>query len=235
MKKTIVSLVAVLFLSASCDQSHLQQQAQAPVNPGLSPLDRDLLTGAGQDEKSGGDKPAHMPVAQFDIPKDAVLEGRKKLIPAISAAFARRTTPQRAQWLADICFRKTVGTTFTPLDLAEIALAETGGHRLSSRAVSPKGALGVWQLMPERAASHGYLPAEMRDDEKCADAAVRELKEKLTMAKGNLARAKRYYCGAGPAATAYDAIRKRFRAEILRELEKGFQEQRFVFEAASHG
>ena len=234
MKKTIVSLVAVLFLSASCDQSHLQQ-AQAPVNPGLSPWDHDLLNGAGQDEKSGGSKPAHMPVAQFEVPKDAILEGRKKLIPAISAAFARRTTPQRAKWLAEICFKKTAGTTFTPLDLAEIALAETGGHRLSSRAVSSKGALGVWQLMPERALSHGYQPSEMRDDEKCADAAVRELREKLTMAKGNLARAKRYYCGSGPAAAAYDAIRKRFRAEILRELEKGFQEQSFMFEAANHG
>ena len=234
MKKTIVSLVAVLFLSASCDQSHLQQ-VQAPVSPGLSPWDRDLLSGTGQGEKSGERQPAHMPVTPIETSKSAVLEERKKLIPAISAAFARRTTPQRAKWLADICFQKTVGTTFTPLDLAEIALAETGSHRLSSRAVSSKGALGVWQLMPERALSHGYRPSEMRDDEKCADAAVRELKEKLVMAKGNLARAKRYYCGAGPAATAYDAIRKRFRAEILRELEKGFREQGFMFEAASHG
>jgi len=234
MKKTIVSLVAVLFLSASCDQAHLQQ-AQAPVQPGASPWDRDLLPGAELDEKSDGKKPVQQPVAQLEAPKDAVLEGRRKLIPAIYATFARRTTPQRAQWLADICFQKTKGTTFTPLDLAEIALAETGGHKLSSRAVSPKGALGVWQLMPERAKSHGYLPCEMRDDEKCADAAVRELKEKLCMAKGNLARAKRYYCGAGPAAAAYDAIRKRFRAEILHELEKGFHEQGLLFEAASNG
>ena len=234
MKKTIVSLVAVLFLSASCDQSHLQQ-AQVPVNPGVSPWDRDLLSRTGSEEKSEGKIPTHLPIAQLEGPKDAILEGRKKLIPAISAAFARRTTPQRARWLAEICFQKTIGTTFTPIDLAEIALAETGGHQLSSRAVSPKGALGVWQLMPERALSHGYQPADMRDDEKCADAAVRELKEKLTMAKGNLSRAKRYYCGAGPAAAAYDKIRKRFRAEILRELEKGFYEQGFAFEAANHG
>ena len=233
MKKTIVSLVAVLFLSASCDQSHLQQQAQVPANPGLSPWDRDLLTGEAG-EKSRAKQPAQMPVAQVEVSKDAIIEGRKKLIPAISAAFARRTTPQRAKWLAEICFQKTAGTTFTPLDLAEIALAETGGHRLSSRAVSSKGALGVWQLMPERALSHGYQPSDMKDDEKCADAAVRELKEKLTMAKGNLARAKRYYCGTGPAAAAYDSIRKRFRAEILRELEKGFHEQGFLMEAANY-
>jgi len=35
-----------------------------------------------------------------------------------------------------------------PFDLAEIALAETGGSKLSASAVSSKGALGVWQLMP---------------------------------------------------------------------------------------
>jgi hypothetical protein len=143
------------------------------------------------------------------------------MVPAIYAAFAKRTTPERAKWLAEICYQKTEGTRFTPLDLAEIALAETGAHKLSSRAVSRKGALGVWQLMPERAISHGYRPSEMRDDEKCADAAVRELREKVRMAKGNLARAKRLYCGTGPAALAYDKVRKRFRAEILRELEKG--------------
>jgi hypothetical protein len=229
MKKTIVMLVAVLFLSASCDQSHLQQ-AQVPVSPGISPSDRELLSGVASGEKSGGKLPASIPVAHLDAPKDAILEGRKKLVPAISTAFARRTSPERAKWLAGICLQATEGTEFTPLDLAEIALAETGGHKLSSRAVSPKGAMGVWQLMPERALSHGYRPSDMWNDEKCANAAVRELKEKLSMARGNLARAKRLYCGTGRAAAAYDTIRKRFRAEILRELDKGY-----LFEVASHG
>lgn len=230
MKRTIVSLVAVLFLSASCDQSHLQQ-AQAPVQPGLSPWDRDLLSRESE-EKAKAKLSGHQPV-QVRPFQDEAVEMRKRQIPAISAAFARRTTPQRAQWLAELCFQKTVGTTFTPMDLAEIALAETGGHQLSSRAVSSKGALGVWQLMPERAMSHGYRPSDMRDDEKCADAAVRELKEKLSMAGGNLSRAKRYYCGTGPAAAAYDRLRKRFRAEILRELEKSYQNQGLLVAAAN--
>lgn len=233
MKKTIVLLVAVLFLSASCDQSHLQQ-SQGPVQPGLSPWDRDLLARGESEEKSNATVPAQKPAQVQPFQGDNAIEVRKKQIPAITATFARRTTPQRAQWLAELCFQKTVGTTFTPLDLAEIALAETGGHKLSSRAVSSKGALGVWQLMPERARSHGYSPSDMRDDEKCADAAVRELKEKLTMAGGNLSRAKRYYCGAGPAATAYDKLRKRFRAEILRELEKGFQNPGLLVQAANN-
>lgn len=214
-------LIAVLFLSASCDQSHLQQ-TQVPVSKSISHADRKLLAEVASGEKSGANPSGSVPAALVDVPNEAILDGRKRQIPAISAAFARRTTPERAKWLAEVCYHSTEGTRFMPLDLAEIALAETGNHKLSSRAVSPVGAMGVWQLMPERAISHGYRPSEMRNDEKCAAAAVKELKEKLIMAKGNLGRAKRLYCGMGPAATAYDKVRKRFRAEILRELEKGF-------------
>jgi hypothetical protein len=218
MKKNSILLAAVLLLSASCDQSHLQQAAQVPT-PGISESDRTLQPGGNPGEKQEGHS-ASSPESSKDASKDAVLEGRKKMVPAISAAFAKRTSPERAKWLAELCFAKTEGTRFSPLDLAEIALAETGGNRLSSRAVSPKGAMGVWQLMPARAISHGYHPSEMRDDEKCAEAAVRELTVKLGIAKGDLARAKRLYCGRGRAAIAYDKIRRRYRAEILHELEK---------------
>jgi hypothetical protein len=228
MRKNLIVLVAVLFLCTSCDQSHLQQ-AQVPVSPGNSQSDRVMLAWAESSEKQAAEKaPASIPAALVALPKEASLDGRKKLMPAIYTAFARRTTPARAKWLAEICYEQTEGTRFTPLDLAEIALAETGSHRLSSRAVSPRGALGVWQLMPERARSHGYSPQDMRDDEKCAAAAVKELKEKLGMAKGNLGRAKRLYCGVGPAAAAYDKVRKRFRAEILREVQKGYSTMQVV-------
>lgn len=219
MKKKFALLVATLMLTASCDQSHLQQ-AQVPASPGISESDRVLLAWAEGSEKAVAKAPVPTPMAQMALTEEEELDGRKRLVPAIYAAFARRTTPARAKWLAEICYEQTEGTKFTPLDLAEIALAETGGHKLSSRAVSSKGALGVWQLMPERAASHGYTPQEMWDDEKCADAAVKELHEKLIMAKGNKARAKRLYCGTGPAARAYDKVRKRCRAEILVEMQK---------------
>jgi hypothetical protein len=111
---------------------------------------------------------------------------RKKQQMTIELAFARKTTPERARKLAAVCFDKTSGTVFMPFDLAEIALAETGGNRLSANAVSSKGALGVWQLMPRRAKSHGYSPKDMSDDEKCAEAAVLELYTKLDMAQGNI-------------------------------------------------
>jgi Transglycosylase SLT domain len=128
---------------------------------------------------------------------------RKKQQEVIEMIFSTRTTPERAHRLASICFEKTSGTIFTPFDLAEIALAETGGHRLSPRAVSSRGARGVWQLMPFRARSHGYTSKDMLDDGKCAEAAVCELYTKLDMAQGDLDLAKKYYCGQGPQANAY--------------------------------
>jgi hypothetical protein len=145
---------------------------------------------------------------------------RKKQQAVIESAFSRRTTPERAHRLAAICFEKTLGTDFMPFDLAEIALAETGGHQLSAQAVSTKGALGVWQLMPYRARSHGYLPKDMLDDGKCAEAAVRELSTKLDMAKGDLERAKKYYCGQGPQATAYMKKIRSIRQEMFAELKQ---------------
>jgi len=219
MRKKSILLVALLLFCASCDQSHLQQ-AQVPVEAGASQPDRELQQAGNAGKKQGEMNPASAPITPVEGSKDAVSEKKQRQVTAISTVFARRTNPERAKWLAEICYQKTEGTIFTPLDLAEIALAETGGHKLSSRAVSCKGAMGVWQLMPARAASHGYRPSEMRDDEKCAAAAVRELYVKLSDAKGNIARAKRLYCGRGRAAMTYDRIRQRFRAEILRELEK---------------
>lgn len=153
--------------------------------------------------------------------KGSSLEERKSQVPAIAAAFARRTDPERARWLAALCYLKTLGTPFSPIDIAEIALVETGGHGLSGKAVSTKGALGVWQLMPYRAASHGYSPEEMQNDEKCAEAAVRELASKLAMANGKLVRAKKLYCGVGPQADAYEVKRRLIRKEILTEIANG--------------
>lgn len=140
---------------------------------------------------------------------------RQKQLPAITAAFAKRTNNERASRLAYLCYETTIDTPFKPIDLAEIALAETGGHALSGKAVSSSGAVGVWQLMPERVRSHGYEPSDMQHDHKCAEAAVRELKVKLKVADGNLFEAKRLYCGAGKQARLYEAKIRKLRREIL--------------------
>jgi hypothetical protein len=145
---------------------------------------------------------------------------RKRQVKAVEAAFTRCTTPERARQLAALCFTKTLGTPFMPFDLAEIALAETGGHRLSAVVISSKGALGVWQLMPQRARSHGYTPQDMENDGKCAEAAVRELFTKLQTASGNLERAKKLYCGWGPQADAYMKRIRHVRREMLAELDR---------------
>ncbi len=186
-------MAAMLLLGVSCDQSHIRQ-AQTQVVAGDSELDREI---------------------RRVMEKGINLEERRNQVSAIAAAFSLRTEPKRARWLAALCYLKTLGTPFMPMDLAEIALAETGGHGLSGKAVSQKGALGVWQLMPRRAMSHGYSPDEMENDEKCAEAAVRELASKLEMAKGDMVKAKKFYCGTGPEADAYEAKRRQFRKEIL--------------------
>lgn len=183
-------------LAASCDQSHMKQ-VQMSFQPGETELDREI---------------------RRVMEKGNSLEERRRQVPAIAAAFERRTEEKRARWLAALCYFKTLGTPFMPIDLAEIALAETGGHGLSGKAVSHKGALGVWQLMPRRAMSHGYSPEDMENDEICAEAAVRELSSKMEMARGNLVKAKKLYCGVGPDADAYESKRRQFRKEIFEEM-----------------
>ena len=203
MRKTIMILSVLLLLGFSCDQYNMRQ-AQPQPSARETELEKEI---------------------RRVMEKGIKLEERKSQVPAIAAAFSRYTFPERARWLAALCYLKTLGTSFMPMDLAEIALAETGGHGLSGKAVSVKGALGVWQLMPYRAKSHGYSPEEMENDEKCAEAAVRELNSKLEMAKGNLTKAKRFYCGAGPDADAYEQRRQQFRREILELLNRERQKQ----------
>lgn len=152
--------------------------------------------------------------------KGISLEERKQQITVIKQAFARLTTPERARNLAALCYLKTLGTPLSPLDLAEIALAETGGHRLSSKATSSMGALGVWQLMPREARNHGYTPQEMRNDEKCAEAAVRTLLSKLTVANGDMDKAKKFYCGTGPQAEAYLRKIRSIRSSLMAEINR---------------
>lgn len=192
MRKKLIYLICLLTLTA-CEN--------APFKPADLQSSAALATGP-----------------SFPDTTNPSLLQRKKQQAVIEAAFSRKTSPERAKELAEICFEKTAGTVFMPFDLAEIALAETGGHRLSPRAVSSKGARGVWQLMPYRARSHGYSATDMQDDDKCAEAAVRELYTKLDMAHGNLDRAKKYYCGQGPQANAYIRKIRSIRRDLIAEL-----------------
>lgn len=196
MRKKIFVLAAMMLVGVSCDQTTLRRESASSARL---------------------DSAFDLEVRRL-MEQGIELDERQRQARAIASVFSRRTETSRAQQLASLCYLKTLGTDFMPLDLAEIALAETGSVGLTARAVSPKGALGVWQLMPYRAVSHGFTPEEMMDDDKCAEAAVRELYTKLDMAGGNLVRAKKLYCGVGPEADAYETKRRRFRKEILNEL-----------------
>jgi len=200
MRKFLICLTFML-LMAACENAPLkkaEQQASATVSS-ESLTDREIKS---------------------LLEKGISMSERKRQVAAIEITFQRCTTPERARQLAALCYTKTIGTPFMPFDLAEIALAETGGNQLSAAAVSSKGALGVWQLMPRRAKSHGYSPQDMENDEKCAEAAVRELYTKLEMAQGDLDRAKKYYCGQGPQAESYLRKIHRVREEMLAVLER---------------
>ncbi|MCK7470782.1 MAG: hypothetical protein MZU95_08335 [Desulfomicrobium escambiense] len=105
------------------------------------------------------------------------------------------------------------------MDIAEIALAETGSHGLSARAVSSKGAMGVWQLMPSRARSHGFDPEDMVNDE---NVLKQQSVSSLPRYKWQraISKERKLYCGVGPQANAYEVKRIRFRHEIFQEMMK---------------
>jgi len=223
MKKSTVLFTALLSFSISAGYLYVME-LQAP------PPDRNShLVLDGSRTSTQRSKPdQHMPQKEIFAGEKELdqeirhlmengtnLEERKQQVRAIAEVFGRRTEPQRARRLAALCYLKTLGTPFMPIDIAEIALAETGNHGLSGKAISFCGARGVWQLMPCRARSHGYSAQEMVNDQKCADAAVRELACKLIMANGNLARAKKLYCGVGREAKAYEVVCRKCRREIM--------------------
>ncbi len=208
MRKKLICTLCLLLL-AGCENPPVKKAEPLAAATAVfeSPLDREI---------------------RCLLEKGVSMSERKRQVKAVETAFTRRTTPERARQLAALCYTKTLGTPFMPFDLAEIALAETGGHRLSAEAVSSKGALGVWQLMPQRARSHGYTPQDMGNDGKCAEAAVRELFTKLKSASGSLERAKKLYCGQGPQANAYMKRVRHVRLEMLAELDR--QTERFAME-----
>jgi hypothetical protein len=226
MKKTSAAMAVIMLLGVSCDQPHVPHfQVQEPAaNPSLERKKWLMQEMASYVEKRTGHTQAYGRERGIASGREqggelpGRLEERQRQTAAITLSFARRTDFHRARRLASLCYNATLGTPFMPIDIAEIALAETGSHGLSGTKASRKGALGVWQLMPSRAISHGYAPKEMENDRKCADAAVRELTGKLAMARGNLTRAKKLYCGIGREADAYDIKRRQFRKEILGNL-----------------
>jgi hypothetical protein len=159
MRKSLIIMSAVLLLGVSCDKSHIQQ-AQTSVISGDSELDREI---------------------RRVMEKGINLEERKGQVPAIATAFSLRTDSKRARWLAALCYLKTSAPLHAD-GLAEIALAGQEGTVCPPGNITERRGRGLAVDAPQ-VMSHGYSPDDMEDDEKCAEAAVRELASKLEMAQ----------------------------------------------------
>jgi membrane-bound lytic murein transglycosylase B len=96
---------------------------------------------------------------------------RPNLSPGIAAALKR--LDQLRPLLNPILEREGV-----PKEIASVVVVESGGR---SSALSPKGALGLWQLMPDTARRYGLTVTSMRDDrldiERSTGAAARYLRD----------------------------------------------------------
>lgn len=116
-------------------------------------------------------------------PPSAAAEAQKPAAPAVPA-----TPPNPRQLVHDAAVRSGLPPEF----VHSVAQVESG---FEPRAVSPKGAVGVMQLMPETAKTLGANPADLEQN---IDAGTRLLRELLLKYNGDVVKAlAAYNAGAG--------------------------------------
>lgn len=129
---------------------------------------RRMTDAAGNDEKSVRPHPPDALVRDFDQ------RYRPNLAPSTAAALRR--VDQLRPWLIPI-----LDDAGLPREIAAVVIVESGGR---SDALSPKGALGLWQLMPDTARRYGLVVTPLNDErldvEKSSRAAVRYLRDLYT-------------------------------------------------------
>ena len=124
------------------------------------------MADAANDNHGGG--PPHSPEL---LVRDFDQKYRPNLSPSLGAAMKR--LDQLRPTLSGILESEGV-----PQEIVSVVVVESGGR---IAAISPKGALGLWQLMPDTARRYGLVVTPSRDDrldvEKATGAAARYLRD----------------------------------------------------------
>lgn len=184
MYKTFLAGALLVFaafgLSAADAQSTVAAAASAPVPDPFSVLHESL-------DRTANDLLADAVQRMADIANDdhrnvrarspeALVRGfdqkyRTSQSPSLGAAMKR--LDQLRPLLNPILEREGV-----PQEIASVVVVESGGR---TTALSPKGALGLWQLMPDTARRYGLKVTSTRDDrldiERSTGAAARYLRD----------------------------------------------------------
>jgi membrane-bound lytic murein transglycosylase B len=183
MCKTLLAgslmVFAILGLSTADAQSKLAQasvQASDQFSAIHDVLDRtanDLLAGAVQRmaDAANDDRGGTRPRSPESLLRSFDQKYRSKLSPNVGGAMKR--LDKLRPLLNPILEREGV-----PQEIASVVIVESGGR---TTALSPKGALGLWQLMPDTARRYGLVVTPSRDDrldvEKATGAAAHYLRD----------------------------------------------------------
>lgn len=175
------ALVSILLLSAvACSWSQKSQSERRPVSVADSPFaevnesitqeaDVVLASATQADSVSSTVSPSEASIAKSSIREDAQSHSG-------SSANAKNAQSRLASLRPVI--EPILREAGIPTELAAVVLVESGGDPL---ALSPKGARGLWQLMPETARRYGLIVDNTEDDrldiEKSTHVAARYLSD----------------------------------------------------------
>ncbi|MFB3916163.1 MAG: lytic transglycosylase domain-containing protein [Terriglobales bacterium] len=157
----LATIVVALSLAAWGEASNSVEQQFAAYHNLLSSAADDLLAGPAQEVVQSGENVVSVSMSANE---------------ALSLGNALGRVQQLRPLLEPILREQSV-----PADMAAVVLVESGGR---PTALSPQGALGLWQLMPETARRYGLVVSPVKDERidlnKATRAAARYLKDLYT-------------------------------------------------------
>jgi membrane-bound lytic murein transglycosylase B len=171
----LLSMSAGAWGQESCLQASAASvdEAFSTFHQALSATANELLADAVQRmaDAANDDHGSVRPHSPESVVSDFDQNYRPKLSPSVAVALKR--LDQLRPLLNPILDREGV-----PQEIASVVVVESGGR---IAALSPKGALGLWQLMPDTARRYGLTVTSTRDDrldiERSTGAAARYLRD----------------------------------------------------------